>query len=725
MDQRSIERVLASLEARFRDGWVTAMDQIRRDLSLKVLAEAVQTGGERRAVALAATRVGQWFQDQWISGMYLAATSEVAALRRAGVNTAFDGTARHALAALARNRLRLVQAFTQQQTEAGLNAVARALEEGKNPIAVARDFRDAIGLAPRQEAAVANFRRLLSEGSGEALTRDLRDHRFDSTIRNATAEAPLTRDQIDKMVDRYRERWLKYRAEMIARTEALRALNAGQYSALLQAVEEGSLPEEAIERTWRTARDERVRGSHRPMHGQKRKLREPFVSGNGNLVLYPGDESAEAEETIHCRCTATTELNLDLITKWDESKHPRHPAGDERGGEFAPAGSPNSLSDDEKARARAAFEALPRHPGENLDMRDYWPQPAGSTGRITGLPAQEVVDRYATVESIRIKDITRTQTTVPVEGVRRYIESPPERIPAVTRYPDGSMHVEEGHTRLSAQLLAGRERATVRVIRVDEDGRLIRKAWDESKHPRHPAGAPASQGGEFAPSGGASFGSFDWTEEAKKPLTNRMLEDKQHQDEYKRRFEEKYRRLLRDLGEGGDPSDEFGGYSGKFERAVGNYAGSNYHDVNQGLRYDGVFLNDRSEQIANDLDEVIARAPPTEVDMVVYRGDTVEFGPPGTEDTLKGFASTSTSPWTAHSFSTHANVLYEIKVPAGSKVLAGFNVPEAEVLLPHGAFVRTLGVREGVEIGTRTFKVYELEYLGVGVGSPVVPTRSE
>ena len=54
-----------------------------------------------------------------------------------------------------------------------------------------------------------------------ALTYDLRDHRFDATIRRAQREVvPLSQDRIEKMLGRYRERFIKYRAEVIARTES-------------------------------------------------------------------------------------------------------------------------------------------------------------------------------------------------------------------------------------------------------------------------------------------------------------------------------------------------------------------------------------------------------------------------------------------------------------------------------------------------------------------------
>ena len=51
------------------------------------------------------------------------------------------------------------------------------------------------------------------------------------------------------MVERYRERYVKYRAEVIGRTEALRAVHAGNYEGYLQAIDEGAINREELQRT--------------------------------------------------------------------------------------------------------------------------------------------------------------------------------------------------------------------------------------------------------------------------------------------------------------------------------------------------------------------------------------------------------------------------------------------------------------------------------------------
>jgi uncharacterized protein with gpF-like domain len=110
------------------------------------------------------------------------------------------------------------------------------------------------------------------------------------------------------MVKRYAERMVKYRAEVIARTEALRSVHQGTEEMYRQAIANGDLTAEALSREWNTAKDERVRESHAPMNGQVQPFGQPFISGAGNSLNYPGDPEAPAEEVIQCRCVVGTRI---------------------------------------------------------------------------------------------------------------------------------------------------------------------------------------------------------------------------------------------------------------------------------------------------------------------------------------------------------------------------------------------------------------------------------
>ena len=182
-----------------------------------------------------------------------------------------------------------------------------------NPREQARLFRNTIGLTESQEQAVRNFRRLLSAGrdgtpSTQALNRALSDGRFDRTVRRAIRQGDiLSSAQVERMVDRYRERYVKYRAEVVARTEALRSVHEGTEEMYRQAIELGQFREDQLQRTWVTAGDERVRGSHRALNGEVRGL-DGVWEAQGGTLRYPGDPNAPASESISCRCVLSTRV---------------------------------------------------------------------------------------------------------------------------------------------------------------------------------------------------------------------------------------------------------------------------------------------------------------------------------------------------------------------------------------------------------------------------------
>ena len=258
-----------------------------------------------------AARIGAIRISQEYAAVYtLSAQDTMAHIEtQLGVVIGFDQVNFRAVNQIQNSRLHLIQQFTQEQRNATRIALTDGITRGVNPREQARLFRSSIGLTGSQQQAVINYRRLLqnvSEGDTQALSRDLRDRRFDRTVaRAADTRTPLSNDQVNRMVTRYRDRYLIYRSETIARTEALRSVHQGAYEAYEQAIEEGYIDQETIERTWRTANDERVRDSHNAANNQTRGFREPFIVG-GSVMQFPGDSSAPAREVINCRCIAVT-----------------------------------------------------------------------------------------------------------------------------------------------------------------------------------------------------------------------------------------------------------------------------------------------------------------------------------------------------------------------------------------------------------------------------------
>jgi hypothetical protein len=158
------------------------------------------------------------------------------------------------------------------ETRAGIRTYLQAaLGAGKNPrslinelvgVLQQNDVRDGgiAGLTERQSRAIWNYRRSLEGLDRDALRRALRDRRYDRTVDAAIrTERPLTTAQVDQLVNRYTSRWLRYRAETIARTESLRAQADGQRAMWEQAIAAGQIRAEDVVKRWTTAHDERVR----------------------------------------------------------------------------------------------------------------------------------------------------------------------------------------------------------------------------------------------------------------------------------------------------------------------------------------------------------------------------------------------------------------------------------------------------------------------------------
>ena len=222
-------------------------------------------------------------------------------------------------------------------TRAGIRQhLLDGLKAGENPRTVATSVKGVIGLTKTQEKAVSNFRKeietihlksdpkaggmnlggSISRAPGGAQTyevdgngnpvdgitqRRLRDYRYDRTLARAITDGkPLEPEQVDKMVEAYRQKYLKYRAETIARTESLRALNIGSHAAYMAIAETSPELAGMLKRQWVLARDERTckrcKGVVRLNPGGV-GLDEPFRTTTGTIMHPPEHPS--------CRCVVT------------------------------------------------------------------------------------------------------------------------------------------------------------------------------------------------------------------------------------------------------------------------------------------------------------------------------------------------------------------------------------------------------------------------------------
>lgn len=314
-DLRRIEELLSRSEAKVRRTFARFLQDARSPAIIRRVREALEGGGVAAGLDIieeASRPVGEVISEL----LEAAGDAEARALRRIVGSSrevlSFDPASPRAAAIIRRSRLEFVAEFSRQQRLVTRAALSEALQTGAGPVEVARAIRDSIGLTEAQRQAVLSYRRLLEAGDAAALERDLRDRRFDgSVLRAARGDEPLTEAMIKRMVDRYRARYLQYRAETIARTESVRALGQARQESLQQVVEGADIPKSWITRVWRSTRDKRVRDTHMAMDGQERGLDAPFQSPSGARLMVPGDGSlgAPAEEIINCRCVVLVRVS--------------------------------------------------------------------------------------------------------------------------------------------------------------------------------------------------------------------------------------------------------------------------------------------------------------------------------------------------------------------------------------------------------------------------------
>lgn len=265
------------------------------------------TGAEAAIVAPIFATVGEEYEEAFTEAARQRAQDITENVRgpRGPVQHTFQITEEQTAARVREGQARLIREISDEQRRVIENVIQNGLNASRDTRRIARDVEQSIGLTEKQERAVRNYRRLLEQGSADALDRELRDRRFDPTVQDAVdGEIQLSPQQIDRMVERYRARMVRHRAEVIARTESLRALSEGKDEAVRQMVRAGEINSTQIKRRWRTARNERVRPHHRAIPGMNPDgvgLDESFQTPLGPL-RYPRDPQGAPENVINCQC---------------------------------------------------------------------------------------------------------------------------------------------------------------------------------------------------------------------------------------------------------------------------------------------------------------------------------------------------------------------------------------------------------------------------------------
>lgn len=316
------DQLIDAWDPRLKAAFLKSIEEIRNGAQIEQIARMIEQGdvdGAIRAVGLDPVQFRTF--DRTFSQAYEAggnATQNLIPVIRdtQGLRVVFQFNIRNPRAEdyLRRHAANFVRDIYDDQRQMIRNHLEAGMSRGLNPRTVALDLvgrvnirgvrsGGVIGLTDSQASWVRNYANELENDLPASLTRNLRDQRFDRAVLRAIDSGEgLSAELRQKMVTAYENRALRYRAETIARTEAMRALHQSQDDSIAQAVESGSVANDQVAFAWRTAHDNRVRDSHQSMDGQQVQRGESFVSGNGNSLMFPGDPEAPIEETANCRC---------------------------------------------------------------------------------------------------------------------------------------------------------------------------------------------------------------------------------------------------------------------------------------------------------------------------------------------------------------------------------------------------------------------------------------
>jgi len=215
----------------------------------------------------------------------------------------------------------ITEVFVEQQAMVR-SVLTDALAKGTNPRTSALDLVGRvdrqtrkrtggfIGMTEQQAQWSVNARQELQDLNPNYLTRELRDRRFDAAFKRAVRNGTqVPTAQIDAAITQMQNNTLRYRGQVISRTESINALRAGQVESIEQAIDTGEVEQQDTTKVWDASGDARTRATHARADGQERAFDEAFSVG-GFSLMYPGDARGPAAETIQCRCLQRVEIDF-------------------------------------------------------------------------------------------------------------------------------------------------------------------------------------------------------------------------------------------------------------------------------------------------------------------------------------------------------------------------------------------------------------------------------
>jgi len=336
-NRETLRKLVDRLEPKVRDALIQSIDGVKSDIQISLLIAALRDNDLPRALDLIRLDRG-YFEplDRALAAAYAEAGNKVFdEVKRKGrtkgvqVRGSFDvrnPAAEEWLSTQSSKRIVEIQETTRT---AAMSLMERNQRLGTSPRTTALDLVGRVNKATgKREGGIIGLHDKFKEYRNAAqdelssvnrrqlknyLSRKTRDRRFDGAVHRAVQTGErIPADQSRKMIAAMERKMLKVRGEAIARTELLESTRTAEDRSLQQLVESGQVQQQNIKSKWDASGDSDTRASHRAMDGQVRGQGEPFKSGDGYLLLHPGDRSlgAPAEELINCRCLRRIDIDF-------------------------------------------------------------------------------------------------------------------------------------------------------------------------------------------------------------------------------------------------------------------------------------------------------------------------------------------------------------------------------------------------------------------------------
>ena len=273
----TLERFARRMEPALRDAFLAAVRDAKNKMTLSLVEEALRQLNP--AAAIRAASGGLEFEKMRETLADIVEASGVrstqALTRMTGENIASFNMSNPYAANYARSEVgRMISGITDTTLQGIRRLIEAGIEEGIDVRTTARSIRSMIGLTEQQTNWVMNYE-------------------YDLLQRGSVS--------IDEKVERYANKLIRNRAQTIARTESLDAMNAGQQAAWRAAVDQDMLPKD-VEQIWIVSDDERLCEICAPMEDQTAPMGGYFQTGDGRQVRRPPEP--------HPRCRCTVALNL-------------------------------------------------------------------------------------------------------------------------------------------------------------------------------------------------------------------------------------------------------------------------------------------------------------------------------------------------------------------------------------------------------------------------------